>query len=305
MDFQDYYKTLGVSADADDGQIRTAYRKMARKYHPDINPGTEDDFKKVNEAYEVLKDSDRRLAFDELRQRRDGGGAYQPPPDWAGGFDFSEQSLHGENTYSEFFETLFRGDQSRAAGRGGPAGADLHARLEIEIEDAYAGGTKALSLRVPVLGPEGRITLHDRRLEVHVPKGTVEGQHIRVAGQGDLSGTGGDLFLEVRFASHPVYRAEGRDLYVELPVAPWEAALGDRVVMPTPGGKVELRIPRDARTGQKLRLKGKGLPGSPAGNIYVTLRIVNPKATTKEAQEFFEEMARVMPFDPRSDMGGT
>lgn len=310
MDFKDYYKVLGVARDASADEIKKAFRKSARKYHPDVNTtaDAEAKFKDVNEAYEVLKDPERRAAYDQLGQEPPSGqGRYQPPPGWDSGFEFSSAGPQSDEGFSDFFETLFRRGAGPHDGMGAGRGADSHARMEITIEDAFRGADRKLSLRTPVVGPNGTVTLQDRSISVHVPKGVTEGQHIRLAGQGAPGrGTGpaGDLFLEIAFAPHPIYRPDGKDLYVDLPVAPWEAALGDHVVMPTPGGKVDLRIPKNARTGQKLRLKGKGLPGTPPGNIYATLKIVNPDVSTEEARAFFEQMAKKMPFDPRAHFGG-
>lgn len=311
MEFKDYYEALGVSRTASADEIKKAFRKAARKYHPDINPGatSEAKFKDVNEAYEVLKDPERRAAYDQLGQEPpQGQGRYQPPPGWEGGYEFSEASgPQNEEAFSDFFETLFRRGAGRTADmRAGPA-ADSHGRIEIAIEDSYRGAERKLSLRSPVVGPNGAVTLKDRTISVRVPKGILPGQHIRLAGQGSPNFDGsasGDLFLEVSFASHPVYRLDGKDLHLDLPITPWEAALGGHVVMPTPDSQVDLRIPKNARTGQKMRLKGKGLPGTPAGDIYATLKIVNPKVETEEARAFFEKMAKEMPFNPRAHLGG-
>ena len=310
MEFKDYYKVLGSARDASADEIKKAFRKLARKYHPDVNTGagTEAKFKDVNEAYEVLKDPERRAAYDQLGQEPSmGQGRYQPPPDWDSGFAFSEGGPQREEAFSDFFETLFRRGAGPTGGMQSSQGADSHGRIEIAIEDAYRGADRALSLRTPTVGPDGTVRMQDRTISVRVPKGIAEGQHIRLAGQGGAAmgaGTAGDLFLEVVFAPHPVYRPDGKDLYLDLPIAPWEAALGGHVVMPTPGGKVDLRIPKNARTGQKLRLKGKGLPGTPAGDIYATLTIINPKVETEQARAFFEQMAKEMPFDPRAHLGG-
>lgn len=311
MDFKDYYKALGVDRTASADEIKKAYRKAARKYHPDINADADAaaKFKSVSEAYEVLKDPERRAAYDQLGQEPpQGQGRYRPPPGWDSGFEFSGAGGgQDDEAFSDFFETLFRrGAGQRAGMRAGP-GADSHGRIEIAIEDAYTGAERKLSLRSPVVGPDGTVTMQDRTLAVRVPKGILPGQHIRLAGQGSPGfggGPAGDLFLEVAFAAHPVYRADGRDLYLDLPITPWEAALGGHVVMPTPDGKVDLRIPKNAKTGHKLRLKGKGLPGSPAGDILATLKIVNPKVETEKARALFEQMAKDMPFDPRAHLGG-
>ncbi|WP_257884165.1 DnaJ C-terminal domain-containing protein [Sulfitobacter sp. CW3] len=310
MEFKDYYKVLGVARDATADEIKKAFRKGARKYHPDINAGADAEamFKDVNEAYEVLKDPERRAAYDQLgKEPPQGQGRYQPPPDWDNGFAFSEGGPQGDEGFSDFFETLFRRGSGPTGGMrmGSGRGADSHGRVEISIEDAYSGADRILSLRSPVVGPNGTVTMQDRKVSVHVPKGVSAGQHIRLAGQGAPGAkAAGDLFLEVAFAPHPIYRPEGKDLYLDLPIAPWEAALGGHVVMPTPGGKVDLRIPENARSGQKMRLKGKGLPGTPAGNIYATLKIVNPKVETEEARAFFEKMAKDLAFDPRAGLGG-
>ncbi|MFY0312438.1 DnaJ C-terminal domain-containing protein [Leisingera sp. D0M16] len=306
MKYRDYYQILGIEPDAGADEIKRAFRKLARKYHPDINETAEAEakFKDVNEAYEVLKDPERRAAYDQLGKPAPGAhDGFRPPPGWEGGFEFTGGGPESAEAFSDFFESLFR---RRGQPFGGP-GADQHARLQLDIEDAYRGATRVLTLRVPQAAADGSVHLQDRSITVHVPKGILEGQHIRLPGQGMAppgGGAPGDLFLEVSFAPHPVYRADGRDLYLELPVAPWEAALGGKVMMPTPDGKVALTIPANARSGQKLRLKGKGLPGTPPGDIYATLRIVNPEVTTEEARKFFEQMAREVPFNPRAGIGG-
>ncbi len=309
MDFQDYYKTLGVKPDATEPEIKRAFRKLARTYHPDVNAGSEaeEKFKSVNEAYEVLKDPEKRAAYDQLRQ---GGGpqgqGFEPPPGWDSGYSFSSGDMDGAEPFSDFFEELFRRGQG-GAGRYAH-GTDQHARIQIALEDAFKGNDRVLTLSVPQIGPDGQVRMREKRISVSIPKGISEGQHIRLTGQGAAApggGAAGDLFLEVSFAPHPVYHVEGRDLFCDLPLAPWEAALGTKVMLPTPGGKVDLQVPQNARSGQKLRLKGKGLPGALGGDLYATLRIVNPKVTTDEARSFFEKMAREMPFNPRAEIGGS
>lgn len=310
MDFKDYYKALGVAESATDEEIKRAFRKAARKYHPDVNKDASADqkFKDVNEAYEVLKDPEKRAAYDQLGQDPSpGAGGVRPPPAWDSGYEFSQGNSDNEEVFSDFFETLFRQRQSGPTGMRTGRGSDSHARVEISVEDAFQGTSRVLSLRSPAVGPDGQVRMHDRSISVKIPKGVFEGQHIRLKGQGSPSldgGPAGDLFLEVTFAAHPVYRPEGKNLYLDLPIAPWEAALGGHVVLPTPSGKVDLRIPKNARSGQTLRLKGKGLPGAAAGDIFATLKIVNPKVTTSEARELFEKMAEKMPFDPRAHLGG-
>lgn len=229
------------------------------------------------------------------------GQRYEPPPSWDDGHSFSQGDPRGGEDFSDFFETLF--PQGSGQTRGGPA--DIHAKVQIDIEDAFTGATRTLSMRAPAVGPDGRVSLQNRNIAVQIPKGVVQGQHLRIA-QPDPNA--GDPFLEIAFAPHPIYRPEGRDLYFDLPVAPWEAALGGKVIMPTLGGKVNLRIPKNARGGQKLRLKGKGLPatqlGRAAGDIYATLKIVNPDASTPQARAAFEQMAKDLSFDPRDHLGG-
>jgi curved DNA-binding protein len=299
----DPYKTLGVSRTASDEEIRRAYRTLARKHHPDVakGPGAEATFKEINQANELLKDPEKRAAYDNPRAEPEFTGS----PEWEGGFGFSHPGAGGMHGFEDIFER-FRDPGPRAAGfRGGMAYADQHARIEIPLSAAYSGATRNLTLRVPQITPEGKIALAERTIAVRIPKGVVEGQNIRLRGEGvQLDDGAGDLYLEVHFAPHPVYRPEGRDLHLDLPVTPWEAALGGKIVLPTPDGKVDLKIPKNARSGQKLRLKGKGLPAAPPGDILATLRIVNPKVTSEKEQALYERMAREMPFDPRAGMGG-
>lgn len=304
MDYKDYYKTLGVARTASADDIKRAYRKGARKYHPDVNSdaGAEATYKDVNEAYEVLKDPEKRAAYDKLGQAPLGGGRYEPPPGWDTEFSFAQDGpTGGDRDFSDFFETLFR----RGPEPMGNTAVDSHAKIEIDIKDAYQGATRTLVLRTPSVGPDGRVTVQNRNIAVHIPKGVTQGQHLRISGQGADGTSSGDLFLEISFAPHPVYHLDGRDLYLDLPIAPWEAALGGHVVMPTPDGKVDLRIPNNARSGQKLRLKGKGLPGTPAGDIYATLKIVNPEVSTSKARALFEKLAKEVSFNPRAHLGGS
>ncbi|MFK7938797.1 MAG: DnaJ C-terminal domain-containing protein [Roseovarius sp.] len=303
MEFKDYYKVLGVPKDASQDDIKRVFRKLARKHHPDVNTdaGADDRFKELSEAYEVLGDAEKRAAYDGLGQASPhGGDGFDVPPGWEGGYRFSDGPGAGDAAFSDFFETLFRQRAGGARAGQGSHGMDSSARVQVNIEDVYSDATRALSLRVPVMAPDGGVSLQERTISVTLPKGLVEGQHIRVPGQAGA----GDLFLEISFAPHPVYRPDGRDLYMDLPIAPWEAALGGHVVLPTPDGKVDLRIPQNARSGQKLRLKGKGLPGHPPGDIYAHLVIVNPKVSTDQARQAYQQLAEAMPFDPRSHLSG-
>lgn len=312
MEYKDYYKILGVEKTATQDEIKRAYRKLARKYHPDLNKeeGAEAKFKEVGEAHEVLSDPEKRAAYDQLGSGYQPGQEFRPPPGWDAGFEFSGGEEMGAHEFSDFFESLFGGAfrQQRAGGAGPRTraqfrakGEDHHAKVMIGIEDAFHGAKRTISLKLPELMGDGHLMLRERRLDVTIPKGVQEGQHIRLRGQGGPGlggGEAGDLYLEIAFAPHPVYGTEGADLYVDLPVTPWEAALGAKVKAPTPGGVVDLNIPPDSKQGRKLRLKGRGLPGKTPGDLYVTLQIALPPASDK-AKKLYEEMAKELDFNPR------
>ncbi|MEP7314352.1 MAG: DnaJ C-terminal domain-containing protein [Pseudomonadota bacterium] len=328
MDFQDYYKIMGVPRDATAEQIKKAYRKLARKYHPDVSKekDAEARFKEVGEAYEVLHDPQKRAAYDQLGSGPRPGEQFRPPPDFGSGFEFrggggrtgAGEGAAFEGDASEFFESLFGrggfGGAGAGSGLGGFGGArrprdrgeDHHARVVVDLEASLEGGTRTLSLRVPGVGDDGRPALHERTLNVKIPRGIQSGQHIRLAGQGEKAPgetKAGDLFLEVGFAPHALYRPEGRDLHLDLPVAPWEAALGASVPVPTPGGAVDLKIPANSKSGARLRLRGRGLPASAPGDLYVTLQIVLPPADSDEARAAYAAFAAAAPFNPRSSLG--
>ena len=314
MEFKDYYETLGVKRDATQDEIKRAYRKLARKYHPDVSsePDAEARFKEVKEAYEVLKDPEKRAAYDQLGSRWREGQDFQPPPGWDAGFEFSGGGFTDADAaqFSEFFESLFggRGAHFHTGGRRRRRsfkGEDHHAKILIRLEDAYQGATRSIQLQVPELTPDGHVTLRKRTLQVKIPRGIAAGQQIRLAGQGAPGiegGPAGDLYLEVEFEPHPLYQIEGRDVYLTLPVAPWEAALGARVPVPTLGGRVDLKIPAGSQSGQKLRLKGRGLPGKTPGDQYVVLKIVVPRKLDDKGRALFEQMAREIPFNPREEL---
>ena len=310
MEYKDYYETLGVKRDASADEIKRAYRKLARKFHPDVNavPEAAEKFKAVSEAYSALKDPETRAAYDQLGKGWKAGQGFEPPPDWNHPFRAREAPDRAEESaFSDFFENLFRRGHSGHFGQDfDQRGQDQHARIELSVEDVFSGATKTLTLRMPQADASGRVAIRERRVSVKVPKGIGEGQHIRLRGQG-APGTGrggaGDLILEVVLAPHPVFRIDGRDLYLDLPVSPWEAALGGKVSMTTPGGAVDIVIPKNARAGQKLRLKGRGLPGKTAGDLYAVLKIVNPPVKTSQERAAFEKMAKEFNFDPRRHMG--
>ncbi len=311
LQFKDYYETLGVPRDASADQIKKAFRKLARKYHPDVSkePNAELRMKEINEANAVLSDPEKRAAYDALGSGHAAGEDFRPPPDWDAGFEFSRQGFSDAQAaqFSDFFAELF-GRMGAGARRGTASrGDDHHAKVLLDIEDAWRGAQHRISLRVPKVDPEGRVTLQTRTLEVQIPAGVREGQLIRLAGQGSpalASGTPGDLYLEVHFKPHARYRIDGRDLLVELPVAPWEAALGAVVPMELPDGKsLKIRIPAGAQTGGQLVARGRGVPSDPAGDLLMNLRVVLPPADTARAKELYESMARDLKFDPRATPG--
>jgi curved DNA-binding protein len=313
MQFKDYYQIMGVARDATQDEIKRSYRKLARKYHPDVSkePDAEARFKELGEAYEVLKDAEKRAAYDQLGANYKGGQEFRPPPDWNTGFEFSGGGYTGGDAadYSDFFSSLFGKEfRSGGAGRASPhaKGEDHHAKVLIDLEDAYHGATRAITLRVPAMDAQGHVITKERVLNVTIPKGIREGQHIRLVGQGSAGvgeGKAGDLYLQIEFRPHPFYRVDGRDLYLDLPVAPWEAALGATVKVPTLGGIVELKIPEGSVSGRKLRLKGRGLPGDPPGDCYVILAIALPPADTEAAKDVYRKMAQELNFNPRAKLG--
>jgi curved DNA-binding protein len=318
MQFKDYYAVMGVPRDATAEQIKQAYRKLARKYHPDVSKEAEAEqrFKEVGEAYEVLRDPQKRAAYDQLGSGPRAGEEFQPPPDWGTGFEFrgagdGEQSFAFEGDPSEFFETLFGRGGFRSAGarahRRAERGEDHHARVIIDLDAALDGATRTVTLRLPETSGDGRVQLRERSLNVRIPRGIQAGQHIRLAGQGQGAGPdgkAGDLYLEVQFAPHRLFRPEGKDLHLQLPVAPWEAALGAMVTVPTPAGAVEMKVPAGSRSGSRLRLKGRGLPANPPGDLLVTLQVALPPADTEEARAAYRAFAAAAPFDPRAGSGG-
>jgi curved DNA-binding protein len=311
MQFKDYYQTLGVMRDATAEDLKKAFRKLARKYHPDVSKEADAELRmrEINEAYAVLSDPEKRAAYDQLGRGHQPGEDFRPPPDWDAGFEFSGRgfSPHEAADFSDFFTELFGrmgGSSTRHAHAGfRMQGEDHHAKVLLDLEDAFSGATRQITLRVPQMDAEGRVRLASRTLNVKIPKGVRAGQVIRLAGQG-APGTGGvpagDLLLEVQFKPHPRLRADGRDLHLTLPVAPWEAALGAVVPVALPQGSVKVRIPEGAQSGRQLRVRGHGIPGQPPGDLLLDLQVVLPPATTPKARELYETMARDLAFDPRS-----
>ena len=315
MEYKDYYKILGVDKTASQDEIKKAYRKLARKYHPDVSKeaNAENKFKDVNEANEVLKDKEKRKAYDQLGSGYQQGQGFEPPPGWdfqeqAGGGQHGTHHFHDGADFSDFFEQMFRG--ARQSGDGPHVhgfrqsqqprrqkGQDIHATLQVTIHDAYHGTKREVALR--------ETNGETKRLNIKIPAGVTNGQHIRLKGQGNPGfngGANGDLLLEIKFMTDSQYKIDGKDVYLTLPIAPWEAALGASIQVPTLGGKISLKIPANSESGKKMRLKGRGLPGKTPGDQYVVLQIVVPPAKTDADKKLYEQMQSQMDFNPRDKL---
>lgn len=308
MDYKDYYKELGVEKTASEADIKKAYRKLVRKYHPDVSKEADADqrTKALNEAYGVLGDAEKRAAYDDLGRQQSAhgtaGGGFRPPPDWGAGFESSSTDD------SDFFADLFAhvGGRRRASSNFQMQGEDSHAAITIALRDSYHGATRTIVMRVPEADAQGRVVTRERTLEVTVPKGVTEGQQLRMKGQGNPGSGGapaGDLYLEIRFEADARYRVEGRDVFETVPVTPWEAALGGSIDVATPSGTVSVTVPPGSQTGRKLRLKGRGIPAAQAGDLYLLLEVVLPPAHDDKARALYETMAREMAFNPRQKLG--
>lgn len=313
MKFKDYYEILGVTRTATPEEIKAAYRKLARKYHPDVSkePNAEARFKELGEAHEVLKDPEKRALYDQMGSQWKSGQDFKPQPGWDAGFEFRGGGGRGEDgdfgDASDFFEALFGRRPRAGAGRRpnvNAQGEDHHAKIMIDLEDVYRGAQRSISLRMPSYNGQGEMVSNERKLDVNIPKGIRAGQHLRLAGQGGPGtgkGAAGDLYLEVAFNPHPRFRIDDRDIHVQLNLAPWEAALGAKVEAPTPEGPIQLTIPPGSTSGRQMRLKGKGIPSHPPGDLYVGLAVVLPPAETEAAKEAYRAMSRAFTFDPRGD----
>jgi curved DNA-binding protein len=312
MEFKDYYVILGVKPDADGKQIKTAYRKLARQYHPDMNSeaGAEDKFKEVAEAYEVLKNKTRRAEFDELRQySSQSKQGFRPPPGWQGSSNASSQNnpqFDGE--FSDFFNSMFgarnRNFNNKNSEFNQPMrGQDAEIEISVLLEESIAEHTRTVSYRLPV-NKGGQATHIDKRLNVKIPKGVIEGERIRLKGQGSPgagNASAGDLYLHIRLVPHPLFDVEGHNLILTLPISPWEAALGTKVEVPTLTGKISLTITPNAQSGKKLRIKGRGLQGKAiTGDLFAIIKVVMPATTSAEAQELWQALAKTADFDPRA-----
>ena len=317
MQFKDYYEVMGVPRDATAEQIKRAYRQLARKHHPDVSKGADAEarFKELGEAYEVLKDPEKRAAYDQLGANWKAGQDFRPPPDWdaaaehaGGGFSDAQAA-----EFSDFFESLFgRAQQQHSGGRGRTRqaharGQDHHAKIQIDLEDAYHGAQRSINLRVPKLDAQGQLTVGEHSISFNLPLGIRPGQQIRLAGQGGAGvgeGPPGDLYLEVEFKPHARYRVQQHDVYLDLPVAPWEAALGATIEVPTPTGQVELTVPAGSASGRKLRLRGRGLPAPTPGDFYFVLQVALPEATNETEMAAYRDLAEHFKhFNPRANLG--
>lgn len=315
MEYKDYYSVLGVNRKASADDIKRAYRKLARKYHPDVSTekNAEDKFKALQEAYEVLKDTKKREAYDQLGSQWKSGQEFRPPPNWQG-FDFDgRQGFSSENLggFSDFFESIFGAQQGSRfrqarADTSRQRGQDEHAKITISLEDAFHGGNKTIHIQMPEMAADGRMHNQTRSLKINIPAGITSGQQLRLTKQGGQSlygGEPGDLYLEINVASHPIFSLQEHDIYLTLPITPWEAALGGKVTVPTLGGAVDVKITPGAQTGDKLRLKGRGLPHKPTpGDQYVLLQVWTPPAKTETDRHLYEKMAEQMPFNPRKNL---
>src|SRR5580698_2955602 len=291
MQYRDYYEILGLTRSADADEVKRAYRKLARKFHPDVSKekNAEDKFKEVQEAYEVLRDSDKRAAYDQLGRDFRNGQQFRPPPDWSQRFGNSGgQRFSDLNGFSDFFSSLFGG---AGAGAGAGVGGGNFAQndsdaghLDVTVEEAFAGTKRRVTLN-----EHGR----QRQVDVQIPAGVTEGQPLRIPSIGGRT----SLIFRIRLRPHHLYEVVGKDVQIELPLAPWEAALGAKVAVPTLGGTVELTVPAGAQSGQKLRLRGRGLPG---GDQLAVIKLVTPAAETAEQREVYERMQRELKFNPRA-----
>lgn len=309
MEFKDYYKILGVEPEADAKTIKTAYRKLARQYHPDVSTEHEAEahFKEVTEAYEVLKDTEKRAEYDELR-RYGQRGQFEPPPGWqaSGGFGGAGDGYY-EGDFSEFFSSIF--GAGRGADFGGQQrgfarpGQDIETDLPIFLEDTLSEESKTIEYNMPSVDAQGRRMMVRKTLKVKIPSGVGDGERIRLKGQGGpgvAGGPSGDLYLRIRLVPHPMFDVEGHDLMVTVPVAPWEAALGCKIDVPTLEGDIRLTIPENSQAGQRFRVKGKGLVSKHGrGDLYAVLKVVMPSKLNDSIKQQWQQLAKDAGFDAR------
>ncbi len=316
MKYKDYYAVMGVSRNAGQEEIKRAYRKLARKYHPDVSKESDAEakFKELGEAYEVLKDTEKKSAYDQLGNNWKAGQEFRPPPNWQQKHEFKRGQYDEADVadFSDFFEQLFGGKFGFHTANAGnrqqytAQGQDAHTKIKINIEDSVNGATRNIALNIAVLDEHGQIQPQQKTLNVKIPKGIKSGQHIRLSGQGNPGvgdGQAGDLLLEITFNEHPFYHVSSADIYLNLPITPWEAALGAKIKVPTPAGPVDLKIPASSQQGTKLRLLGRGLPAKVPGDFYVVLQIALPPAKTEKAKLAYQHLQNELDFNPRADLG--
>lgn len=303
MKYKDYYASLGLERGASDDDVKKAYRRLARKYHPDVSkePDAEAKFKEVAEAYQTLKDPEKRAAYDQLG-KHPSGEEFRPPPDWQQ--QYSDSSSGAEDVdLADLFAQL-RGRASRGGARGASPGRDYEVAVAISVEQAYHGTQIDLDLEMPEYDERGQLRRVPHAFKARVPKGATDGQRLRVPGKGGKGfngGRDGDLYLNITLRPHPLYRATGHDLYLDLPLAPWEAVLGNTVEVPTPGGAVRLKVPPGTQAGRQLRLPKRGLPlpGEGQGDLYAIVQIALPSVITDAERALYQQLATASAFDPR------
>ena len=299
MEYKDYYKILGVERDASEADIKKSYRRLARKYHPDVSkePDAEKRFKELGEANEVLKDAQKRQAYDQLGANWKAGQDFNPPPgqDGFSGFSHHAGGFNNDSGFSDFFESMFGADFAQSAGGGQHAfrqqGQDQNAKIDVSIRHAFIGVNRTIRLA------------DGKSLQVKIPQGITTGKKIRLSGQGSPGvngGANGDLYLEITVVDDAEFELKGKDIYIKVNIAPWEAALGEKIPVTTVDGQVEIKIPVNSKSGRKMRLTGKGLPGNPSGDLYVNLVIATPAADSDEQKEFYQQMKAKFSFDPRA-----
>jgi len=318
MEFKDYYKILDIEADADTKAVKTAYRRLARKYHPDVSSETdaENRFKEIAEAYEVLSDEKKRAEYDQLR-KYGRGGRFEPPPGWQGQRSAGGGSSAGAD-FSEFFSSIFgnRFSGGSAEARGehssedfySTRGRDLETEMPVFLEDTLSEQTKTIDYTLPRYDEHGRVAETRKTLKVKIPAGVTDGERIRLKGQGAPgfgNGPAGDLYLRIRLVPHPLFDVLGQDLSITVPVAPWEAALGTRVNIPTLDGRIQMTVNPGSQTGQRLRIRGKGLRrGDRQGDLYAVLKVVMPDTVGEADKALWQQLADSADFDPRNNWEG-
>lgn len=311
MNFIDYYAVMGLEESASAADIKKTYRQLARKFHPDVSKEAEAEvkFKEIGEAYAVLGDKGKKAEYDELRKYRQQNNEYSIPPDWQhreGDAGFTHSDAEG---FSDFFESIFRrehGQRQYAAANSN--GEDIKYILPVTLEQAFSGGDKVISYNTVAYNDNGGRVQHENTLKVNIPKGVIPGQHLRLLGKGHPAigeGKAGDLYLEIELLPHERFTVEGRNLIHILPAAPWELALGCVVQVPTVDGHVKLTIPKNSKPGQKLRIKGKGFPVTPAGDLYIVLQLKLPDVTNEQQRKAFEQLGQAFDYNPRSAGGVT